>query len=45
LIDGREDNFVASDVHDHAPSGKVGNNFVSALAVLSGRNLEGDEAC
>jgi hypothetical protein len=41
LIDGREKNLVAGDVHDHAPSSEVGNDFVSALAVLSMGDLEG----
>ena len=44
LIDGREDDFVARDVHDDAASGEIGHDFVGVLAVLGRRHSRRDDA-
>jgi hypothetical protein len=42
LIDGREDDFVAGDMNDDAASGEIGDDFVTALALLGPRDLSED---
>jgi hypothetical protein len=39
LIDGREDDFVFSYVNDNSASGKIGDDFVSAITVLGRRDF------
>jgi len=43
LIDGREDDFIASHVNDDAASGEVGDDFIAAIAVLGVRQRYGDD--